>query len=746
MSELPEIFKKPYNAQDHEKNIYSMWEDSGYFNPDVCIEKGIAELDAPVFSMVLPPPNVTGILHTGHALMTTVEDTLARYHRMKGYRTLWLPGTDHAAIATESKVAKMLEKKKIRKREIGREGFLKHVDTFVEENKGNIQDQVRKIGASLDWSREAFTLDEQREQAVFEAFKRMYDAGLIYRGHRIVNWDPKGQTTISDDEIVRVEEKTKFYYFKYGPFTIGTARPETKFADKYVVIHPEDERYKEYKHGQTLEIEWINGPITATILKDEASDPEFGSGVMTITPWHSAIDFELAEKHNLPKEQIIDKYGKLLAVAGEFAGMKIKEAREKIVEKLDSKGLLINVEEDYVHQLATAERTGATIEPQIMEQWFVDVNKEFEMPHSEIEGIETSKKTTLKKLMLHVVGNDQVNILPDRFEKIYFNWINNLRDWCISRQLWFGHRIPVWYKNKNKEEGIKNNENTEMRVSLKSPGEDWEQDSDVLDTWFSSGLWTFSTLGWPDKTEDLRTYHPTTVLETGYDIIFFWVARMILMTTFLTGQIPFKTVYIHGLVRDKQGRKLSKSLGNNIDPRELSKKYGTDALRMSLTVAVGPGADNNFSDEKINTYRKFANKVWNASRFVLENTLGRELGTPEDLPEKHKAYLEELDTLTAELTKEMDRYKLHLVSEKLYHYFWHTFADVIIEELKDDLKSKDEETAQPARYVLATILETSLKLLHPFMPFITEVIWQEMYNGERMLMVEKWPGFGTNDK
>ena len=419
---MKEIFLSPYNPKDTEEKIYKVWEESGFFNPDVCVGKGLTEKDAEYFSIILPPPNATGVLHLGHALEDSMQDTMIRYNRMKGKKTLWLPGTDHAAIATDSKVTKMLEKEGLSKKEIGREKFLERVNEFVENSRKTIVSQLRKIGASLDWSREAFTLDKFRNVAVKTAFKKMYDDGLIYRGSRIVNWDPRGQTVISDDEIVYEEKKNKFYTFKYGPFEIGTARPETKFGDKYVVMHPEDERYKNWNHNQKITVEWINGPIEATIIKDEIIDMEFGTGVMTITPWHSHEDFALAEKYKLDKEQIIDQFGKLLPIAGEFSGVKITEAREKIVDKLKSKGLLVSIDENYVNRVATAERTGGIIEPQIMLQWFVDVNKK----------IPSHNNKSLKELMLEPVRDGRIKIMPEHFEKVYFNWIENLRDWCIS--------------------------------------------------------------------------------------------------------------------------------------------------------------------------------------------------------------------------------------------------------------------------------------------------------------------------
>jgi valyl-tRNA synthetase len=896
---IPEKLLKPYNPMGTEERIYSVWEKSGLFNPDVCIEQGFTAPDAEPFSIVLPPPNVTGTLHTGHALMLVIEDIMTRFARMQGKRTLWVPGTDHASIATQSKVEKILEKEEgIRKQDLGREEFLKRVEKFAQDSHDTIVGQARRMGASLDWSREAFTLDNKRNIAVRTAFKRMYEDGLIYRGHRIVNWDPKGQTVISDDEIVYTEEKTKFYYLKYGPFTIGTARPETKFGDKYVVMHPSDKRFAQYKNGDKLTVEWINGPIEATIIKDEAIDMQFGTGVMTITPWHSAVDFEMAERHKLDKEQVIDKYGKLLPIAGEFAGMKITEARAKIIAKLESKGLVEKIE-DYTHNIATAERTGATIEPQIMNQWFVDVNKP----------IASRGNKSLKELMLEPVREGKIDILPKQFENVYYNWINNLRDWCISRQIWYGHRVPVWYDKdggvhlpkerkivfvrhgqseanaakvydsqgkaplteKGREQaleaseklrkhnftvafssdmiraeetakiicdklGIKNlthhkefrevfggelegkprNDhplllamieqhtgetfdelvarakkaweiihsdksdgdvlvvghqsflcvmrsvmngiNTEEKlyayrkkwkmgnatarkyfVSLDPEGEGLTQDEDTLDTWFSSGLWTFSTLGWPNTgSPDFQAYHPTTVLETGHDIIFFWVARMILMSTYLVGDVPFKTAYLHGLVRDEKGRKMSKSLGNIIDPIMYIDKFGTDALRMSMIVGVGPGSDSNLGEEKIKAYTKFANKLWNIARFVMENTSKFDKNSGAVLDEEDKQTLDEINVLLEEITREMGEYKYYLVAEKLYHYIWHTFADVVIERSKT--KIAEDRNPDSARLLLIEALPVLLKALHPFMPYITEELWHECkLNKNGMLMVEKWP-------
>ncbi len=710
MKELPEQLTKPFDSNKVESSLYKMWEDSGFFNPD-----NLPGERRGSYAVILPPPNVTGTLHTGHAIMLAIQDTLVRFKRMNGYKTLWLPGTDHAAIATQSVVEKKIQKEEGKTRhELGREETLRRINEFALESQNTILSQFRSMGATLDWSRLAFTLDDKRNLAVRTMFKKMYDDGLIYRGNRIVNWDPKGQTTISDDEVEYIEEKTKFYYFKYGPFVIGTARPETKFGDKYVVMHPDDERYKEYKDGQKLTVEWINGPIEATIIKDESVDKDFGTGVMTITPWHSMVDFDLAQKYKLDYEQIIDKYGKLLPVAEEFTGMKIKDAREKIVEKLQTKGLVEKIEE-YTHNIATASRTGGIIEPQIMKQWFVGVNTKFD---------HFGKKTTLKELMREAVKSKKTTIIPDRFEKVYFHWIDNLRDWCISRQIWYGHRVPVWYRG------------DEVYCDIESPKEkNWIQDEDTLDTWFSSGLWTFSTLGWPEKTTDLKTYHPTSLLETGNDILFFWVARMILFSTYALNEVPFKDVYLHGLVRDAQGRKISKSLGNVLDPRELSSKYGTDALRMSLLIGNGPGNDLKLGEDKVKAYKLFANKIWNATRFVIEKTLDHEKGS--DLNEEDQLIYNNWQEKKKDITNDLDNYRLHLASEKIYDYFWHAFCDEIIEKLK--LRILNDDDKKSAQTLLLKLLREQIITIHPFMPFITEEVWKYIKReDDNILMVTKW--------
>ena len=717
-TELP----KQYNPQDHEDAIYKKWEQSGYFNPDTLIEQGLTQKDAPAFSLVLPPPNVTGTLHIGHAVMLALEDTLVRFWRMKGYRALWVPGTDHAAIATQARVEKDLYEQEGKTRhDLGRDEFIRRVEAFAQQSHDTIINQVKKMGASVDWSREAYTLDQQRSKAVRHAFKKMYDAGLIYQADRIVNWDPRMKTTISDDEIEWVEQTTPLYYLKFGPFTIATARPETKFADKYVVMHPNDKRYAQYKQGDSLEIEWLGGTITATIIKDDCIDMEFGTGVMTITPWHDATDFDIATRHNLEPAQVIDENGDLLPIAGEFAGMNIHKARPRIVEHLEQKGLLEKIDETYTHRIATNSRGGGVIEPQIKKQWWVNVNKEFEVTDSRLPDIQNGTRITLKQLMIDVVKKGHINILPERFEKNYFYWIDNLRDWNISRQLWYGHRIPVWYKG------------AEVYCGEEPPqGDGWEQDPDTLDTWFSSGMWTFSTLGWPDQTPDFQTYHPTHTLETGYDILFFWVARMILMSGYLLEALPFKNVYLHGLVRDEKGRKMSKSLGNIIDPLDLIQTYGADATRLALIGGNAVGGDITLSEDKIKGYKHYINKVWNITRFVLMQTHDFQHANSVEVLDHDKKLLAELDQVVQEATRDIEAYRFHLALEKLYQYTWHRFADVILEESKQVLQNPEQKASR--QHTLLAILKTLLQAQHPFMPFATEVLWGFVAPEETMLM------------
>jgi len=726
MNNLPEKFLTAYNPKETEEKIYKEWEDSGYFNPDNLLTEKIKKDSSgkeKTFSIILPPPNVTGTLHIGHSLMLVIQDIIARYYRMNGYRTLWLPGTDHAAIATQSVVEKKLQKEEGKSRhDLGREKLLEKIEDFVSVSQNTILSQFKSMGASLDWSRLTFTLDEKRNFAVNTMFKKMYDDGLIYQGNRIVNWDPKGQTVISDDEIVYEERNTTLYTFKYAPdfpINISTTRPETKVGDTAVAVHPEDERYKEFV-GKVFECNFCNVPIQIKIVADKEVDMEFGTGALGVTPAHSQIDWDIAERHALSKKQVINEYAKMINCNEELNGKKVTEAREIIVAWLEENNLL-EKKEEVLQNVSTAERTGGIIEPLPKLQWFIAVNKEFE---------HFGKKTTLKKLMLEAVAEKGLKIIPERFEKVYSHWIENLRDWCISRQIWYGHRIPVWYT-----------ENGDIAaVGFNDTNKELKQDEDTLDTWFSSGMWTFSTLGWPEKTEDLKKYHPTTLMETGHDIIFFWVARMIMMSTYALNEIPFKTTYLHGLVRDTKGRKMSKSLNNALDPRELIERFGTDALRMSLIVGNGPGNDLKLSEDKIKAYKNFANKIWNATRFVLEKTLdypGEENYIDNITFETDKKILSESLEQIKEIGADIENYRLHLASEKIYAYFWHEFCDKHIENLKIRILNDEEKTSAQATLLL--VLRNLTIALHPFMPFVTEEIWKSLKNEkDDLLLVTNW--------
>ncbi|MEK7585847.1 MAG: valine--tRNA ligase [Patescibacteria group bacterium] len=714
-SDIDARLLKPYDPSSTENRIYKLWEESGLFSPDICIEKGVTRPDAKPFTIMMPPPNATGVLHMGHALFLSIEDIMTRYKRMRGYKTLWLPGTDHAAIATQSKVEKDIYKKEGKSRhDLGREELLKRINEFVESNRSTMQSQMRIMGASCDWSREAFTLDEKRNVAVKTMFKKMYDDGLIYRGNRIVNWDPKGQTTIADDEIVYEERKAKLYTFKYSkdfPISISTTRPETKVGDTAVAVHPDDPRYKKFI-GKEYDCEFCGVAIHIKIVADVAVEKDFGTGALGVTPAHSMTDWEIADRHDLPRPQVINEFAKMMVGDESILGKKTTEAREVIVEWLKSEGLLLK-EEDVSQNVSTAERTGGIVEPLPKLQWFIDVNKP----------IKARGGKTLKELMREPVEKSEIKIIPDYFNKTYFHWIDNLRDWCISRQIWYGHRIPVWYRGE------------EIYCGTEAPsGENWEQDPDTLDTWFSSSLWTFSTLGWPEVTKDLEMYHSTDVLETGYEILFFWVARMILMSEYALGEIPFHTIYLHGTVRDGKGEKMSKSLGNGIDPIYIAEKYGADAGRMALVVGTAPGTDSKIDENKIKGYKNFSNKIWNITRFILDNT------NEKDWNNSTKNELtEEFVKISEDITSDMENYRFHLASEKIYQYIWHRFADEIVEESKEILKAGGEKGEERKR-TLATIWVDCLKTLHPFMPFVTEEIWSMLpVEDKNLLMVTPWP-------
>ncbi|HVX90715.1 MAG TPA: valine--tRNA ligase [Candidatus Paceibacterota bacterium] len=726
---MDEKFKKPYDPQATEGRIYEAWEKSGYFNPD-----NLPGDRTESFTVTLPPPNVTGVLHLGHAYEDSLQDSVVRYQRMRGKKALWVPGTDSAAIATQARVEKDIQKNEGKNRhEIGREELVKRVAAFAKQSESTILNQVRRMGASLDWSRYAYTLDEPRNKAVMTAFKRMYDAGLVYRGNRIVNWDPKGQTTISDDEIAHEERAAKLYTFRYSkdfPIPVATTRLETKVGDVAVAVHPDDPRYKEFI-GKTYDVTFCDVPLSIKVVGDQAANPEFGTGAVGVTPAHSMTDWDIAERNNLPKDRIvINEYAKMTA-PGRVNGLKTTEARETVAEWLRAEGLM-EKEEDITQNVSIAERTGGIVEPLPKLQWFVGVDKPFTLAHSEIPGIESGSTLTLKELMRKAVEAGGVSMPQDGFRSAYFHWIDNLHDWCISRQIWFGHRIPVWYKG------------DDVHVGEAPTGEGWEQDADVFDTWFSSQLWTFSTLGWPDETADLKTFHPTSFMSPAYEILFLWVSRMILASGFLLGEVPFKTVMIHGLVRDKQGRKFSKSLNNGIDPIEVIEKYGADALRMGLIVGTPLGADIKFDEQKVKAYKLFANKLWNVSRFIFENTAGADVNAP--LTEADTARETRVTEVLADVTKDFDEYRLYLASDKLYHYVWDELADKILEDSKKIFGTHDTPSTESAEVIasrkalLLQTLDAMLRALHPFMPFVTEEIWQSMPTKDAdFLMVAKWP-------
>ncbi len=723
MADIPEKFLKPYSPSETEGRIYKLWEESGLFNPDK-----LGERHKEPFTIIMPPPNANGSLHAGHAVFVTIEDLIIRFKRMQGHKTLWLPGADHAGFETQVVYEKKLEKEGRSRFGMDPEELRKEIMDFTLHNKQFMEGQLRELGSSCDWSREKFTLDSDIIKTVYGTFQKLYNDGLVYRGKRTVNWCPKHQTSLSELETESTEEQTPFYYLKYGPFTIGTVRPETKFADKYVVVHPNDRRYAKYKHGDKLTVEWINGPIEATIIKDEAVEKDFGTGAMTITPAHSQIDFEIAKRHGLDVEPIIDLRGKLLPLAEEFAGQKITEARAKIVEKLTAKGLLVKTDENYKHTIKRCYKCLGAIEPQVRDQWFI-------------------KMTPLAKPVIEKIEKDEIVFYPEQYQKIMLHWLRSIEDWNVSRQIVWGIPIPAWYHEKKcipkpgREEDV--GKCIETIVSLDQPecefcNAKYEQDSDTFDTWFSSGQWPFATLGFPDS-KDFKEFYPTQVMETAGEIIFFWVARMLMLGLYRTGKLPFSTVYLHGIVTAKDGQKMSKSKGNVISPLELSEKYGTDALRMALIIGNTPGTTTALYEEKINAYKKFANKLWNISRFIFEMTphTGKDSELTKEDAEKWKIFTD----LSKEITDDLENYRFYLAGEKLYHYLWHEFADKIIEESKDILKGENTLEKQSRVFLLNSVLSSSLKLLHPFMPFITEEIWQSSpwKNGSTPLMIETWP-------
>ena len=682
-----------YDHKKVEDKIYALWEKSGFFNPDRLPKREVLSSSKDnnkrkTFTILMPPTNANGSLHAGHGLVLTIEDIMTRYKRMRGYKTLWLPGLDHAGFETQVVYEKQLEKEGRSRFQMEPQQLYKEIMEFTLNNKKNIENQTRKIGASCDWSREKFTLDKDVVKTVYATFEKLSKDGLVYRGRRIVNWCPKHQTSLSDLETQDREQEDTLYYLQYGPFTIATARPETKFGDKYVVVHPKDERYKNYTESQKIELEWINSKVEATVIKDEAIDMGFGTGAMTITPWHDPVDFDIAKRKKLDEEQIIDFRGKLLPIAGEFAGMNIREARPLIVEKLKTKGLLVKAE-PYKHTVKTCYKCESLIEPQIKEQWFVSMKE-------------------LAKPAIQAITKNEVVFIPKHYKKIILHWLKNIEDWNISRQIVWG--IPI-------------------------PGE-----KDTFDTWFSSSQWPFAALGYP-ASKDFKTFYPTDVMETAGEIIFFWVARMIMFGLYVTGKVPFKTAYLHGLVLDAKGKKMSKSKGNVINPLDLTEKYGTDAFRIGLIVGNTPGTSLALDENRIRGYRNFANKIWNASRFVLMNLEDFNTSRKPTLSAADKKILAALSKVAKEATKLMDDFKFYKASELVYHYFWHTFADKIIEAQKPRLQGKDVKAKAASQYILLEILQTNLKLLHPFMPFITEEIYQKLplKNKKKTLMIESWP-------
>ncbi|MBD9097567.1 MAG: valine--tRNA ligase, partial [Ruminococcaceae bacterium] len=705
---------KLYDPQKVEDRLYDFWQKKHYFH-------ATADSKKKPYTIVIPPPNITGQLHMGHALDNTLQDILVRYKRMQGYAVLWLPGTDHASIATEAKIVEAMRKEGITKEQIGREAFLERAWAWKEKYGGRIIEQLKKMGSSCDWERERFTLDKGCSKAVNEVFVNLYNKGLIYRGERIINWCPHCKTSISDAEVEYAEQDGFFWHIKYpladgsGYLELATTRPETMLGDTAVAVNPNDERYRALV-GKELILPIVNKKIP--IIADEYVEMDFGTGVVKITPAHDPNDFEVGLRHHLPVINVLNEDATINENGGEYAGLDRCEARKRIVEKLDELGLLVRVE-PLVHNVGTCYRCSSNVEPRVSKQWFV-------------------KMEPLAKPAIAAVEEGKTKFVPERFEKIYFHWMENIRDWCISRQLWWGHRIPAYYCDECGEMIVSKEPVT---VCPKCKSTHVHQDPDTLDTWFSSALWPFSTLGWPEKTEDLKYFYPTDTLVTGYDIIFFWVARMIFSGIEHMGEVPFKTVLIHGLVRDAQGRKMSKSLGNGIDPLEMIAVYGADALRLTLATGNSPGNDMRFSDEKITASRNFANKLWNASRFILMNLPDElEATLPEELTVEDKWFLSKYNTLVREVTDNIDKFELGIAVQKLYDFIWDIMCDWFIELTKPRIQ-EGGKTAENAQRVLVFVMSGTLKLLHPFMPFITEEIWQALPHEGESIMVSEWPKY-----
>lgn len=714
---MPKELEKTYSPGLYEDQIYSLWEKSGFFNPD---NLNLPE-NAPTYTIVLPPPNITAKLHLGHASTVAIEDLLIRYHRLKGYRTLWIPGTDHAAIATQNVVEKKIwEEEGQTRHDLGREKFLARVWEFLNITQTTILHQIKKMGSSLDWSRVAFTLDEPRQKAVARMFVDMYQAGAIYQGERIVNWCPRCKSTLADDEVDYRAQTAKIYTFKYDtnfPFSIATTRPETKLGDTAVAVNPKDDRYAQYI-GQEFDVDFCGAKLKIKIIADYNVEMEFGTGALGVTPAHSMVDWQMAEKNNLEIKKVINEDGQIYNTNTPYDGLDVIVARKQIVEKLKEKGLL-EKEEEMPNNLSICYRCSSPIEPLPSQQWFVAVDKP----------LQKLGNKSLKARALEQATEKNINFYPDRFTKKYSDWMNNLHDWCISRQIWFGHQIPVWYKDKA------------ILVSETAPTESgWTQDPDTLDTWFSSAIWTFSTLGWPDdfingqKTGDLAKFHPTQVLETGYEILTLWVSRMIMMSLFAVGEIPFKDVYLHGMVLDQNGKKMSKSKGNGIDPLDVIAKFGCDAVRLSLLYGTTPGNDQRLGEDKIASNRNFVNKLWNISRYIISSIDEKYLSSTETAWPAAKTLAD--DWILSQLSQTGKRvdtcltnYEFSLAVDALNDFTWDKLADWYLEIAKIE-KDKDA--------ILAYILKTILKLWHPFIPYVTEVIWQNL-NQSKLLLVETWP-------
>ena len=707
-----------YNPKGFEERLYKWWVESGFFTPE-------REEGKQPFTIVIPPPNITGQLHMGHALDNTIQDILIRWNRMKGIPTLWLPGTDHASIATEAKIVERLSEEGTSKSELGREKFLERAWQWKEEFGGRIVEQLKKLGSSCDWTRERFTMDEGCSKAVTEFFVSLYERDLIYRGDRIINWCPTCKTSISDAEVEHQDMEGKFWYIKYplkdgeGYVEVATTRPETMLGDTCVAVHPDDERYKALV-GRTVILPLMEREIP--IVADEYVDMSKGTGAVKVTPGHDPNDFEIGERHGIAKIRIINDDGTMNENAGAFAGMDRYEARKAVVKELEARGLITRIE-NIQHSVGHCYRCDSVIEPLISTQWFV-------------------RMQPLAQPAIKAVKDGDIRFVPQRFEKIYFHWMENIKDWCISRQLWWGHRIPAYYCSECGEMMVRREQPAECE---KCGGKRIEQDPDTLDTWFSSGLWPFSTLGWPEKTKDLEYFYPTSVLVTGYDIIFFWVARMIVSALDQMKEKPFSDVLIHGLVRDAEGRKMSKSLGNGIDPLEIIEEYSADALRFTLATGNAPGNDMRFRMERVEASGNFANKLWNASRFVLMNLEGYDINDmnrgfdKEELELSDRWLLSRLDTLIAEVEDSMQKYELGIAAQKLYDFIWGEYCDWYIELVKHRLYDRDSKTGDTARRVLHYGLDRLLRLLHPFMPFITEEIWQHLLHEGETITLAEWP-------